>query len=147
MKRTFIPVLLGDTPDADLPRELRDYTRVRIKEFNLQDAGYETIYRRITNQPKIVKPPVTGPITKLNPYDPTPTLHILPAVEEKASRPVETRSIDRKVETPSSPALKIWQEKLAYLEEQEAITSDPMQRFAIKKEIEEAKAKIGAIAD
>ena len=39
-------------------------------------------------------------------------------------------------------ALAIWREKLEYLRQQEAILSDPAQKFQIKKQIEEAEAKI-----
>ena len=39
-------------------------------------------------------------------------------------------------------ALAIWQEKLAYFQEQEAITADPAQKFALRKQIEEAKRQI-----
>ena len=44
--------------------------------------------------------------------------------------------------SPQSRALDIWQEKLAFLEEQEAIAADANQRFALKKQIEEARDKI-----
>ncbi|MEM6252834.1 MAG: toll/interleukin-1 receptor domain-containing protein [Cyanobacteria bacterium P01_D01_bin.156] len=40
-----------------------------------------------------------------------------------------------------SDAVAIWQEKLAFLQEQEAITVDPSQKFALKKQIEEAQQK------
>jgi len=39
-------------------------------------------------------------------------------------------------------ATAIWQEKLDYLRAQEAICSDPAQRFSLKKQIEEAEAKL-----
>jgi hypothetical protein len=38
--------------------------------------------------------------------------------------------------------LAIWKEKLDYLRAQEAICSDPAQRFTLKKQIEEAEAKL-----
>ena len=41
-----------------------------------------------------------------------------------------------------SSALKVWEEKLAYLLQQEAIVSDPAQKFSVQKSIEEAKEKI-----
>ena len=41
-----------------------------------------------------------------------------------------------------SNAVAIWQEKLDYLREQEAIVSDPSQKFEIKKHIQEAEAKL-----
>jgi len=42
----------------------------------------------------------------------------------------------------SSKALDLWRQKLAYFEEQEAIVSDPAQKFALRKQIEEVAAKI-----
>ncbi|MBL8470424.1 MAG: toll/interleukin-1 receptor domain-containing protein [Rhodocyclaceae bacterium] len=41
-----------------------------------------------------------------------------------------------------SGALAIWLEKLEFLRQQEAIAADAAQKFAIKKQIEEAEAKI-----
>ena len=48
---------------------------------------------------------------------------------------------------PSAGALAIWQEKLDYLQQQEAITADAAQKFAIKKQIEEAKSKIRELSE
>jgi len=39
-------------------------------------------------------------------------------------------------------ALRVWRDKLAFLQEQEAVASDAAQRFAIKTQIEEAQQKI-----
>ena len=36
----------------------------------------------------------------------------------------------------------MWREKLSYLQAQEAVTADANQKFALRKQIEEAKAKI-----
>lgn len=48
--------------------------------------------------------------------------------------------------SPRNPgALAIWEEKLAFLEEQEALASDPAQRFTLKKQIEEAREKVRAL--
>ena len=44
--------------------------------------------------------------------------------------------------SPPSPALAIWQEKLDFLRQQEAICADPAQKFTLKKQIEEATAKV-----
>ena len=41
-----------------------------------------------------------------------------------------------------SPAVAIWQEKLEFLQAQEAIVADPSQKFALRKQIEEAQRKI-----
>ncbi len=48
----------------------------------------------------------------------------------------------RQPSVPSSAALKIWCEKLAYLEEQEAISADAAQKFSLRKQIEEVTTKI-----
>ena len=41
-----------------------------------------------------------------------------------------------------NPAVKIWQDKLVYLQRQEAISADAAQKFAISKQIEECQQKI-----
>lgn len=42
----------------------------------------------------------------------------------------------------NSGAIALWQEKLTYLQEQEAIASDPNTKYSIRKSIEEARQKI-----
>jgi tetratricopeptide (TPR) repeat protein len=44
--------------------------------------------------------------------------------------------------SPKSRALALWEEKLAFLEEQEAIAADAAQKFALRKQIEEAREKV-----
>jgi hypothetical protein len=39
-------------------------------------------------------------------------------------------------------AVKLWQEKLDYLQQQEAISADAAQKFALRKQIEDAREKI-----
>jgi len=46
---------------------------------------------------------------------------------------------------PASDALAIWQEKLDYLRQQEAIIAYPAQKFSMKKQIEEAQQKIAEL--
>jgi hypothetical protein len=43
---------------------------------------------------------------------------------------------------PSPPALALWKEKLGDLQAAEALAFDPAAKFKIRKDIEEAKAKI-----
>jgi nucleoside phosphorylase len=43
---------------------------------------------------------------------------------------------------PNSNALSIWQEKLAFLRQEEATTSNAAQKFELRKQIEECQAKI-----
>lgn len=54
--------------------------------------------------------------------------------------PHDEQTLPLKKKNPS--ALAIWQEKLAYLREQEAILADPAQKFSLKKQIEEVESKI-----
>jgi hypothetical protein len=44
-------------------------------------------------------------------------------------------------------AIEIWREKLAYLREQEAIASDPSQRFQLRKQIAEVKEMIDVLGN
>ena len=46
----------------------------------------------------------------------------------------------------SRRALRLWQEKLDFLQQQEAVTTDPAQKFAVAQQIKEAKAKIAELA-
>src|SRR5262245_2853808 len=43
---------------------------------------------------------------------------------------------------PAGKALKTWEEKLAYLLEQEAIATDASQKFGLARQIEEARERI-----
>ncbi|MCI0403303.1 MAG: ATP-binding protein [Acidobacteria bacterium] len=46
---------------------------------------------------------------------------------------------------PVSEALRTWKRKLDYLQQQEAIVGDPTQKFALREQIEEAKANIAEL--
>ncbi len=65
---------------------------------------------------------------------------------EKPDVPMGQQAIPTKFESkpspPSSSALGKWQEKLAFLQTEEAKIADAEQRFAIQQRIEEAKEKI-----
>ena len=49
---------------------------------------------------------------------------------------------DKSDAVSESSALRTWKQRLAFLQEQEAITSDPAQKFTLSNQIEEAQAKI-----
>ncbi len=57
--RKFIPVLLNEDDNAYIPRALKPFTHYNA----LTRAGYERLYRRLTKQPAIKKPPI-GKIIK-----------------------------------------------------------------------------------
>jgi hypothetical protein len=54
----IIPVLLGDEPETSLPEILAGWTRCRLHDFSLSDAGFEVLIRILTNQPKVALNPV-----------------------------------------------------------------------------------------
>ncbi len=44
--------------------------------------------------------------------------------------------------SPSTGALALWKEKLDYLQQQEPVTTDANQKFALKRQIDETQRKI-----
>ena len=56
----FLPILFDDTPLETIPAAIRTHTRFRIRDFALTDEGYDALYRKLTNQPETVRPPL-GP--------------------------------------------------------------------------------------
>jgi hypothetical protein len=75
-----------------------------------------------------------------NPNAATTTVVSQPA--PTASQPLATPNPSDSSIPPSTGALVIWREKLDYLQQQEAITADAAQKFALKKQIEETQQKI-----
>jgi hypothetical protein len=61
------------------------------------------------------------------------------SLKEEARRRLLAMGV--KIVAPS-PALAIWQKKLAFLQGEEAKASDADQKFSIQQRIEEAQAKI-----
>ncbi|MGH8472796.1 MAG: SEFIR domain-containing protein, partial [Gammaproteobacteria bacterium] len=82
--KRFIPVLLPGAKEEDIPLLLRDDTRYHPKAFDLNDAGYLSLYRELTGQPAVIKPPV-GLVISLppdgqsvvNPLNPLPARQVL----------------------------------------------------------------------
>jgi hypothetical protein len=60
----IVPVLFDDDPESGIPRFLSGWTRCRVKEFVLDDAGFEQLLRILTGQATVVKQPL-GPIPSL----------------------------------------------------------------------------------
>lgn len=60
----IIPVLFGDEPESSIPRFLRGWTYCRIRQFVLEDLGYEHLVRILTRQAKVEKNDV-GPVPVL----------------------------------------------------------------------------------
>jgi hypothetical protein len=62
----FIPVLLSGSEPADIPNPLQGHAHYRIATFNLNDPGFEALYRHLTDQPATPRPDL-GPVTVLPP--------------------------------------------------------------------------------
>jgi TIR domain/AAA ATPase domain len=78
--RRFIPILWDGAPADAIPQPIRNHTRYSIAAFNLDDAGYQKLYRELTQQPAVVKPPL-GKTIALGPA--SPILSALPVREVK----------------------------------------------------------------
>jgi hypothetical protein len=83
----------------------------------------------------------------------TPALYAVPGGERLFERVLEDRREATQPASPTPPpvpppvrprnrAVELWQEKLDFLLEQEALLVDPAQKFALRKQIEEAREKI-----
>ena len=129
----LIPVRLSecDIPmiEIDDTRTLDRLQRVDLFPTEQWDAGFQILLRALQAAPN--RPSAPGTVS------PQPPAASLPTVAPTAQpTPPPT------VSTQTSGAVAIWQEKLAFLQEQEAITADPGQKFALKKQIQEAQQKI-----
>src|SRR5258706_118310 len=54
----FIPVIFSDGSADFIPTPIRNHTRYRVTEFDLTDEGYQSLYRELTGQPLVTKPPL-----------------------------------------------------------------------------------------
>src|SRR4051812_11029634 len=54
----FIPVVFDRKDEAYVPRPLKSATRYLLTALDLSDSGYEALYRELTHQPAIQKPPL-----------------------------------------------------------------------------------------
>jgi hypothetical protein len=119
----FIPVLFEDLPVEKILRPLQGYTRFRVD----QEEGYEDLLRLLTGQPAYPRPAL-GPGRTLPPK---------PRGSGTAqATPVRTGG------SSQSRALELWKERLVFLQEQEALVVEATQKFALKKQIEEAREKV-----
>lgn len=82
-----IPITFSDSSEENIPMPLRDYTRYHVNNFNLNDTGFEGLYRHLTNQPVVTKPAL-GKIVNLSQEQAIlPKINIRPPLSEK---PVKT---------------------------------------------------------
>jgi TIR domain/NACHT domain len=95
--KRFIPVLLTGASEQDIPVPLQADTRYQPNTFELHDAAYEALYRELTGQPAVIKPPLgekvtlpPHPLPALNVSSPLPTRQVL-----SAFIPVDISHIDK----------------------------------------------------
>ena len=89
--KRFVPVLLPGATEEDIPQPLRGDTRYQPKTFDLNDPYYLALYRELTGQPAVTRPPV-GAIIPLPPL-------ALPAVN--VSNPLPPRQVLTTFITPA----------------------------------------------
>ncbi len=82
VNKRFIPVLFSADDAAHVPQRLQHYMR----HLYAGPEGYEELYRRLTNQPRVVKPP----LGKLRSFEPVNKLRSLPSEERQQDfEPIE----------------------------------------------------------
>ena len=54
----FIPIVFDRKDEGHIPRPLKGATRYRLTAFDLSDAGYKSLYRELTHQQAVEKPPL-----------------------------------------------------------------------------------------
>jgi hypothetical protein len=86
----FIPIVFDRKDEANIPLPLQDATRYRIGAFEFSDAGYKALYRELTHQPAVERPPLGEVVsfrgTRGLPLEVQEDLTILPPVAPRAAR-------------------------------------------------------------
>lgn len=75
VNKRFIPIVFSNDDALHVPRKLQRYRRHLIAD----DGGYEELYRRLTNQPRVVKPE----LGKLRSFEPINKLRSLPSEDRQ----------------------------------------------------------------
>ena len=96
----FIPVLLGEEPESSLPTPLAGHPRYRVRAFDLSDPGFEALYRELTQQPAVTKPPLgevvtLGPTAATKVATPLPRLPVRTTFDPPTAPPIDTSRIDK----------------------------------------------------
>ena len=86
--RRVVPILLDDEPETSIPSIVRGWSFFRVRGLDLEDSGYEELYRLLTGQPTIVKAPLGAPLpmrprTAAESREPTTETAPLPTREEE----------------------------------------------------------------
>ncbi len=94
LNRRFIPIIFAAEDAAQVPEQLRDYTRYLVTD----EQGYEALYRRLTKQPRVVKPPLGQvqtfePVNKLNALPDENRQQEFPVIEAEVAHPSSHQSV------------------------------------------------------
>ncbi len=100
--RRIVPILFDDDSESAIPRFLSGWTRCDVKEFVLDDAGFEQLLRILTGQSKVVKQPL-GPIP------------ILPS--QAAGAPARTRVAEQENERTQREPPRVAPSRLTHVAE------------------------------
>jgi SEFIR domain-containing protein len=60
----FVPIVFDRSDETHIPRPLKNGTHYTLAAFELSDPGYNALYRELTHQPAVEKPPL-GQIVRL----------------------------------------------------------------------------------
>jgi hypothetical protein len=117
--RKFIPVGFGSyaTNSPLIPAFIKGATYYDLTAGDLSGFGFDDLVRRLKTE--LVQEGAAAP------------------QKVKAAEPTHSQASNAQ-----TSLVTLWQKKLDFLQKQEAIASDPAQKFTLAEQIEEAKAKI-----
>jgi hypothetical protein len=112
-KGRFLPVVFDRKDEEFIPIPLRSATHYQLTAFDLSDSGYEALYRELTHQPAVQKPPL-GQVVNLRRgdisfYRSVSDTQVLPPVAPREARTTFPFTLEALTlnNTLSYPAVKI----------------------------------------
>ena len=128
----FLPVIFDPKDGAYIPRPLKGATRFVLSKFDFSDSGYSALYRELTHQPAVQKPPL-GEVVRMRggfslSVEGEDDVNVLPPVEPKRARSVfpstAAAETDPLEELKALPAP--WFDELVYrFDEHNAVSARP----------------------
>ncbi len=141
----IVPILFRSSDERFIMSKLKAVTRyvINADDLGLDDSsnGYCQLYRRVTNQPLVIKP-VIGRLKKLDPLPSTAASRGAPALNRSVHQGLAMASPPVQAVSGEHPAIKIWRSRIEFLRTEEAKAADPAIKFNIRQGIEDAEAKI-----
>jgi tetratricopeptide (TPR) repeat protein len=130
----FLPVIFDSKDGAYIPRPLKGATRFVLSKFDFSDSGYSALYRELTHQPTVQKPPL-GEVVRMRggfslSVEGEDDVNVLPPVEPKRVRSVFPSTAAAPAETDPLEELKTlpaaWFDELVYrFDEHNAVSARP----------------------